>query len=118
MALLTKAAILGAADLPTKDIEVPEWGGTVRIRALTAAQMEDLQGEFMAAQKEGHLVPQHWRAKHLALSAVDETGALLFTETEAIKLAGKSGVAMFRVFDAINAFNAQTPGAIEDAAKN
>ena len=118
MTLLTKAAILGAADLPTKDVAVPEWGGTIRIRALTAAQMEDLQAEFMSAQKDGQIVPQHWRAKHMALSAIDEAGALLFTETEAGKLAQKSGVAMFRVFDAINVFNAQTPGAIEEAANN
>lgn len=80
MALLTKADIFAAQDLPTRDVEVPEWGGTVRIRALTVAQMEGLQAEFMAAQKDGLVVPQHWRAKHLALSAVDEKGALLFTE--------------------------------------
>jgi hypothetical protein len=118
MGLLTKADILAVSDLPTKDIEVPEWGGTIRIRSLTSAQVEDLQAEFMAARDDGRLVPQHWRAKHLALSAVDEAGALLFTEAEASKLAQKSGVAMGRVFDAINTFNGQKPGAVEDAAKN
>ena len=36
--LLTAADILGAEDLGHKDIEVPEWKGTVRIRALSAEQ--------------------------------------------------------------------------------
>ena len=32
MTLLSKTAILTANDLQTEDIEVPEWGGAVRVR--------------------------------------------------------------------------------------
>ena len=34
MSLLSKEAILAAQDLPSEDVEVPEWGGTVRVRGL------------------------------------------------------------------------------------
>ena len=32
MNLLSKTAILAAQDLQTEDVEVPEWGGAVRVR--------------------------------------------------------------------------------------
>lgn len=40
MPLLSKTAILAANDLQTKDIEVPEWGGAVRVRNQVAARTE------------------------------------------------------------------------------
>jgi hypothetical protein len=118
MALLTKDAILAADDLPTKDIPVKEWGGTVRIRALTVADMEQLRSELLDAQRDGLNVPPNWYAKHLAMSAVDEKGELVFSESDAAKLGRKSGVAMFRVFEAINAFNGRNDDAVEEAAGN
>ena len=118
MSLLSKAAILAADDLPTKDVEVKEWGGAVRIRALTVADMEQLQVELLDARRDGMTMPPNWRARHLAMSCVDEKGELLFTEAEAVALGKKSGVAMFRVFDAINAFNGQGADAVEEAAGN
>ena len=57
MSLLSKAAILAADDLPTIDIAVPEWGGSVRIRALTAGQREELEAEIIHARNDGMVAP-------------------------------------------------------------
>ena len=35
---LTRHAILEAPDIETREVPVPEWGGTVYLRALTGAQ--------------------------------------------------------------------------------
>ena len=35
MTLLSKTAILCANDLKTEDVDVPEWGGAVRVRSFT-----------------------------------------------------------------------------------
>ena len=38
--LLSKEQILAAEDLPHKDVPVPEWKGTVRVRALTGFERD------------------------------------------------------------------------------
>lgn len=42
MAYLDRAAILAAQDLGFADVDVPEWGGTVRVYALSVTQREEL----------------------------------------------------------------------------
>ena len=37
---LSKDQILGAVDFSFVEVEVPEWGGTVRIRGLSAAERD------------------------------------------------------------------------------
>ena len=41
--ILTKDDILSAKDLVVREIEIPEWGGTVRVSQITAAQRLNLQ---------------------------------------------------------------------------
>ena len=40
MTLLTKSAILAANDLKTQDVDVPEWGGAVRVRAFSGRERD------------------------------------------------------------------------------
>ena len=40
MALLSKADILGCNDIPTELVEVPEWGGSVKVRGMTAGERD------------------------------------------------------------------------------
>src|SRR5678815_5108153 len=40
---LTVADILAANDILEEDIEVPEWGGSLRIRAFTKARQQELR---------------------------------------------------------------------------
>ena len=40
MTLLSKTAILAAQDLQTEDVEVPEWGGAVRVRSFTGRERD------------------------------------------------------------------------------
>lgn len=42
MALLNRNQILEAKDIQTKDIEVTEWGGTIRIKQLSAKEHNDI----------------------------------------------------------------------------
>ena len=38
--LLNKEQIQSVSDLETQDVEVPEWGGTVRLKSLTGAERD------------------------------------------------------------------------------
>ena len=97
MTLLSKSQILAAADLVTEDVAVPEWGGTVRVRAITAAERDAFETSVVGDGKgKRNLV--NLRARLVALAIVDEGGQRLFSDAEAEALGGKSGAAMDRVY--------------------
>lgn len=97
MTLLSKSQILAAADLVTEDVEVPEWGGTVRVRAITAAERDAFETSVVGDGKgKRNLV--NLRARLAALAVVDEAGQRLFTDSEVEVLGGKSGAALDRVY--------------------
>lgn len=109
--LLGRAAILAALDLPTRDVAVPEWGGAVRIQALTGAAREALG---QAAQSGAG----NFQARLLAASLVDEAGQRLFTDADIEALGRKSAAALQRVFDACQQLNGLGGPAAVEAAGN
>ena len=48
--LLNKEQIRQAADIQTQDIEVPEWGGTVRLKSLTGAERDRFEAGVVQGQ--------------------------------------------------------------------
>jgi len=90
MKLLTRDAILQAQDLPTQDVEVPEWGGTVRVRALTGAERDAFEQSIVEQRgKSTRMNLQNVRAKLVALTVVDENGNRIFSDADA-KLLGQN----------------------------
>ena len=119
MALLTRDAILGASDIQTEDVHVPEWGGTVRVKGLTAAQRDAFEANAMKTRgKNVDLNFANIRARLAALSIVDESGATLFTPADVQALGEKSAAALERVFEACNRLNGIGQSDIEELAKN
>ena len=47
MTLLSKTAILTANDLQTEDVEVPEWGGAVRVRSFTGRERDAFESSMV-----------------------------------------------------------------------
>jgi hypothetical protein len=116
MSLLTKAAILAANDLPTRDVAVPEWGGSVRIRSMTAEERDAFEAAQIAAKTDGFVVVPNLRARYVSSCIVGEDGQPLFSEGEIGALGRKSAAALDRVFSAIAELNKLDPNAIEEAA--
>ena len=48
--LLNKEQILNADDLTFEDVEVPEWGGTVRIRCLESTERDEFEQSLLDAK--------------------------------------------------------------------
>lgn len=106
---LTKEQILAAGAPQVHEVEVPEWGGTVRLRELTVAEVSSLSGKD--DQDEGTV------ARAVALSVVGEDGKAMFTAAEV------SGLAMVRgglrsLMDHVDRINLLTAKAQEAAAGN
>lgn len=112
---LTKDAILGAKDLPTLTVAVPEWGGDVIIRTLSGAERDAFEASMVAAG-ERRLV--NIRARLVAACLVDDAGQPLFSERDVESLGRKSGAALDRLFDECKAHNRMLGDSVRHAEKN
>lgn len=98
---LTAADIFAAPDIETEDVEVPQWGGIVRVKGMTAAERDRFEESIYEQRgKNMELNRQNFRAKLVALSAVDENGKLLFSQRDIERLGTKSAAAMDLLFAA------------------
>ncbi|MDE2099065.1 MAG: hypothetical protein KGL39_17560 [Patescibacteria group bacterium] len=94
--MLDRAAILGASDIQTEIVEVPEWGGAVTVRGLSGKQRAGLEA-MLALGKDGKATPKILQAFYGALvieSVIDKEGKHLFEPTDRDALTEKSGAAL------------------------
>lgn len=113
---LTKDAILGADDLPSEDVEVKEWGGTVRVRGLTATERDRF--EFSLAASKDKPDQTEVRAQVVGRCLVDGDGKRLFTDKELSKLGAKNAAPVDRLFDKVRELSGMSDRAVEDAAED
>lgn len=119
MALLSKLSILSATKLPTRDIEVPEWGGTVRIRTLSGAELEDYQNDIMESRKGKKRIDLRGStAKLLVRVIVGESGEPEFSEGDIASLSALSARALQRVQDAALEMNGLKESDLDEMVKN
>ena len=112
---LTKEQILAANDLGLLELPVPEWGGSVFIRVMTAGERDSYENEWLANKHKGL---ENFRSKFLQRVLCDEKGALLFTPGEIDALAKKSAKAVSLVWEAAMRHNKLTDEDVEELAKN
>lgn len=118
--ILGKSDILEASDLITETVDVPEWGGSVIVRAMSGTQRDQYEASLMTRGADGKLEvnTQNMRAKLVLYTVVDESGALLFSADELDALAAKSAVAIERISEVAQTLNGLNRSAIADAEKN
>ena len=98
--LLSKDDILKADDIETREVPVPEWGGTVRVRALSGKDRDAYEASCMQERSKGQMVRNlaNVRAKLVVRSIIDADGNRIFADTDANALGAKSAAALDRVF--------------------
>lgn len=116
MALLNKLAILGIDDLKHEDVEVPAWGGSVRVRVMTGTERDEFR-EYMATFADGVPVST-LSAALLVQTCIDESGARLFSMDEMEQLREKSAAALDALANVAMRLNGLGNAAVADAAKN
>jgi hypothetical protein len=111
---LSKSAILAANDKKTVDLDVPEWGGSVKLRVMTGTERDRFESEFVGGNKNVEMV----RAKLVAKCLCDEDGERLFTEQEIPELGERSAAVLDRLFAECMKLNRFTKDDVDDLAKN
>jgi len=110
--MLTREQILQADDLRHMDVDVPEWGGMVRVRVATARERAKFQQLIGNAKDK---MPEHFMEKFIATCAVDEKGNQLFSHADDVKeLSEKSAVAITKLFNACAQLNGMTEESVEE----
>lgn len=85
--LLSRSQVLEAVDLSSEDIEVPEWGGTIRLQQMNAEESSAFSKSLDEHNARGG---QNGMYLMLIHSARDLEGNLLFTEEDLPALKKKS----------------------------
>lgn len=114
MSLLTKDAILGASDIQTEDVPVPEWGGTVRICVMSGLARD----VFISGEGKADAGFSDFQARLLVATAVDAAGERIFEPDDVERLQAKSRTVLDRLTAVAMKLNGLGPQAQEDIAKN
>lgn len=128
--MLTREQILNKVDIEVKELDVPEWSGSVFIRQLSRAE----QDEYLKRQFGETKMKQDAKAKQQEISAVniyghdaylcvcgicDEDGKPLFSKADIDALKKKNGAVIGRVAVEIVKFSGMANDIpLEDEVKN
>lgn len=117
--LLSKQAILAAKDIETKDVDVPEWGGCVRVKALTGSERDAFEQETVARKgKNVETNLRNIRARLVVLAVVDADGNRLFGYHDIEALGKKSAKPLDRLFTVAMELSGIRDEDVEELAKN
>lgn len=104
--MLSKEAILAIKDIVVEKCDVPEWGGFLYVKTLSAKEKEAWEGEQLASRgKDENVNLGNVRASLAAITMCDENGVSLFTVEDVTALNEKSVLALDRVFDKARKLN-------------
>jgi hypothetical protein len=121
MTILGRDAILAAADLAErKEVQVPEWGGTVLVRMLSGKERDRIDELAIAAKGKGksEVNMKNFRARLVAACICDAEGKRVFPESDIDALGDKSAAALDRVFEVAAAFNRISKDDIDELVGN
>jgi hypothetical protein len=95
---LDRAAIIASAKPRIVTISVPEWGGDVCLREITAGQRD--QWDAWQIENEGAARYANIRARLLVLTICDEHGVRLFADNDIAVVSGLPAMSIDRLWDA------------------
>ena len=117
--LLTKEQILAADDIKTEEVGVPEWGGSLIVKAITAAE-RDLFDQRMTKSRKGNEQDnmEDVRASLCVECIIGSDGKRMFTKDDIVALSNKSGAALDRVFAVAQRLAGMDKADLKELAKN
>jgi hypothetical protein len=110
---LKREQILKASDIKTIEVEVPEWGGTVRVRTMTGQARQEFQEAVNTPKGK---LPKNMIEALVIATAVDDSGEPLFSAADLKEISKKSSIALNRVFEAAAELNGLTDKSVDKLA--
>jgi len=119
MGVLNKDAIQQANDVEMKKVAVPEWGGDLYVRSMTGGDRTKFEMAVTSDNaKTAEKAKQQAKVRIIIMTACDEEGNLLFSESDVHWLSKKAAKPIERVFEAARILNGIGTEDIEELAGN
>jgi len=119
MAILKRDDIMKIQDLTFEEVDVPEWGGSVRIKMMTGSERDAYEASLYELKgQEVKMNRDDVRAKLLVKCLVDENNERLFTDAEIKMLGKKSAKVLDKLFTVAQRLNAMTDEDVKKLEKN
>lgn len=119
MALLNREAILEADDVEYDEIDVPEWGGSVRLKSIRGNQRDAYEASIVTQNgTDSKINLRNARAKLIVMCAIDEDGRPLFTSEDISALGRKNAKPLDRLFDACQKLAGLSPDDVKKLTEN
>lgn len=117
--MITRDQILEAEDLGFEEVEVPEWGGSVRVRAMTGTERDSFESEIYEIKGEDtKFNRENFRARLLVRTLADESNNRLFDDKDIAVLGRKSARVLDRLFAVAQRLNGMSAADRETMTKN
>lgn len=98
LTLLTREQILAAPDIKDEIVDVPEWGGAVRVVAMSGHDRDEFEESMVVMRGRNRTMNlANFRANLVARSIKDEQGRRIFNDRDIVALGEKSAAALTRV---------------------
>ncbi len=114
--MLALSDIIDANDAKIVEVEVPEWGGFVGVRAMTGTERDAFEAALIAAKEKSGGLPPNLRATFLSHTLCNADGSSFGATPEA--LGKKSGNVLDRLFKVAQTLNALDTEAQERLGKD
>lgn len=104
-----------------EEVPVPEWGGSVFVRELSAADRDAFETSSLLLGRKGEVKGTNlvnMRARLAVLTICDEDGQRLFGEEDVVALGEMSASALQRVFEMAQRLSGFTDKDMEELEKN
>ncbi len=120
--LLDRAKIKAVNDVVVEDVDMPEWGGSVRVRGMSGTERDAFEAASLLPARGKHGTREvnlrNIRARLVACCAIDEQGDRLFGDDDLTWLGEKSGAALDRLADVAKRLSGLTSKDVDDLVKN
>ena len=120
MKYLNRESILAKKDIVTENVDVPEWGGTVRVRTLAGYERDEFDASMMANRDEEteKVNVRGMKVKLVSMSVVDDKGQRMFPDSDIEELNKKSSGALNRIFEVASRLSGLGEADVKELAKN
>lgn len=120
MGYLSGQQLLEAKDVVIEEVDVPEWGGVIRIKVMSAAELDSYEKSLVEIKSFKEQKPNitNRRAKLLVRCICDEEGRRLFNDAQTDDLGRKNGLILERLHKVAQRLNKIDDESVEELKKN
>mgnify|MGYP006883108143 CR=1 FL=1 len=116
---LNREAFLRPAEVPVELVEIPELGGSIKVRGMTARQRSEFEKQFQTASgKQSKTRIAEVRERLVVACCVNDDGSLMFSEEDISAIGNQAAGVVERIVNVAQRLCGMSNTDVEELAKN